>query len=359
MAQEEVRTIIHITDENLQSGFAQVPRPVLKAKGLSVKAKLVYSLLLDYAWKDDHCFPGQDVLAYDLDISTDSVQRALQELREKKLVDWKQQGLNKPNIYYVLRLSDNPHWAIDNPGNRILRFPETAKTGYQETANSGSNNTQGKYPKKNTLPEIPESTPSNDKNGENSVSQPISNDDFPLAGKGNSANDQPQIAHINHQIPTTVRTADNARNDGDRDGKPVVRHGMEGLGAVLSRLSKADTGVAAIATQPQRKRGRGRPRRPLPEIPPDQYEDLVRLIRDFSRDLGNFDEAESNITQAVNLMAAKRIDFNTFYMYAVEGKRAILSRTKPIKKKMAWWYTWMKNNIPEARDRQSSPSLPN
>lgn len=359
MAQEEVRTIIHITDENLQSGFAQVPRPVLKAKGLSVKAKLVYSLLLDYAWKDDHCFPGQDVLAYDLDISTDSVQRALQELREKKLVDWKQQGLNKPNIYYVLRLSDNPHWAIDNPGNRILRFPETAKTGYQETANSGSNNTQGKYPKKNTLPESPEGTTSNYKNGDNSVSQPISTNDFSLAGKGNIPLRRSQIPDANHQTPTTVRTADSGKNDSDRDGKPVVRHGMEGLGDVLSRLSQEEAGAVAIATQQPPKRGRGRPRRPLPEIPPDQYEDLVRLIRDFSREFGNFDEAESNITQAVNLIVAKRIDFTTFYMYAVEGKRAILSRTKPIKNKMAWWYTWMKNNVPEAKDRQSSPTLPN
>src|SRR5436853_444610 len=89
---------IQIVDENLQRGFAQVPRPVLKAKGLSIKAKTVYILLLDYAWQDGSCFPGQPTMAEDLDVSIDSIQRALQELRAYRLVDWKQQGLNRPNV---------------------------------------------------------------------------------------------------------------------------------------------------------------------------------------------------------------------------------------------------------------------
>lgn len=358
MAQEETRSIIHITDENLQSGFAQVPRPVLKAKGLSVKAKLVYSLLLDYAWKDDHCFPGQDVLAYDLDISTDSVQRALQELRDKRLIDWKQQGLNKPNIYYVLRLSDNPFWAIENPGNRILRFPETAKTGYQETANSGSNNTQRKYPRKNTLPEIPEGTPSNDKDVDNTVSQPITQSGISLAAGDKATRKEHATTGTKHQTPTSVRTADSGQIDGDLAEQPVIRRGMEGLGDVLARFSQEGTGTAAIANQQPAKRGRGRPRRPLPDIPPDQYDSLVECMKSLSRDLANFDQVDSNITQAIRLMASKGLDFNTFYMYAIEGKRARLAAIN-VRKPMAWWFKWMWNNIPDPKDRQPNPSLPN
>src|SRR5260370_38318677 len=91
---------IEIVDENLRNGFAQMPRPVLKAKGLSFRAKCVYNLLLDYAWQAESCFPGQDRLANDLDTSLDTIQRGLNELKDFGLISWKRTGLNKPNIYY-------------------------------------------------------------------------------------------------------------------------------------------------------------------------------------------------------------------------------------------------------------------
>ena len=73
--------VIRIVDEYLRYGFAQIPRPVLRAKHLSPKAKLVYSLLLDYAWFQDYVFPGQQTIAEYFDISLPTVKRALTELR--------------------------------------------------------------------------------------------------------------------------------------------------------------------------------------------------------------------------------------------------------------------------------------
>ena len=142
----EPNNIIHIVDENLSQGFAQVPRPVLRAKGLSIKAKIVYVALLDYAWQSGSCFPGQPKIAEDLDISVDSVQRALQELKQYQIIEWKQQGLNKPNIYYILRLSDCPKLMVENSGNRNLRFQETATVWFLESASIGSNNTKKNIP---------------------------------------------------------------------------------------------------------------------------------------------------------------------------------------------------------------------
>ena len=120
--------IIRIVDENLRQGFAQVPRPVLRARGLSIKAKTVYILLLDYAWQQGSCFPGHNRLADDLDVSVDTVQRALTELKRFGLVDWKRQGLNRPNIYYLLPLAENARLVLADSGNRNLRFPESAST---------------------------------------------------------------------------------------------------------------------------------------------------------------------------------------------------------------------------------------
>lgn len=134
--------IIEIVDENLRQGFAQVPRPILRAKGLSVKAKLVYIALLDYAWQSGSCFPGQPRLAADLDTSVDTVQRALGELKSYRLVNWKRQGLNRPNIYYILRLAENPHLKTTDGGNRRLRFPEAASSGVKKPQSSGIKNTQ-------------------------------------------------------------------------------------------------------------------------------------------------------------------------------------------------------------------------
>lgn len=141
--------IIRIVDENLRQGFAQVPRPVLRAKGLSVKAKLVYVALLDYAWQHGSCYPGQDRLAEDLDVSIDTVQRALSELKRCKLIDWKRRGLNQPNVYDLLPLSACPLLALPDAGNRNLRHPDTATLRHPETADSGSNNTQVNIPSEN------------------------------------------------------------------------------------------------------------------------------------------------------------------------------------------------------------------
>jgi hypothetical protein len=140
--------IIRIVDENLRQGFAQVPRPVLRAKGLSIKAKAVYILLLDYAWQQGSCFPGHARLAEDLDTSIDTIQRALTELKRFKLIDWKRQGLNRPNIYYMLALSENPHLGLGDSGNRNLRYPDTAALRHQETATSGTKNTQVNIPRR-------------------------------------------------------------------------------------------------------------------------------------------------------------------------------------------------------------------
>ena len=134
--------VVRIVDDNLRHGFAQLPRPVLRAKGLSPKAKLVYAALLDYAWQAGSCFPGQQRLADDLDVSIDTVQRALQELRDFGLVAWERRGLTKPNIYAILRLSDCPHLTLGGTGNRNEPVQETAAQRSPETAESGPNKTQ-------------------------------------------------------------------------------------------------------------------------------------------------------------------------------------------------------------------------
>lgn len=93
---------IVILNGALKSGFTQLPRYVLNDQRLSFGARLTYAVLLSYAWQEERCFPGQKRMARDLGSTDRSVRKFLNELRQKGLISWKRQGLNKPNIYYIL-----------------------------------------------------------------------------------------------------------------------------------------------------------------------------------------------------------------------------------------------------------------
>ncbi len=86
-------------DPVTRHGFTQVPNVVLIDKRLSVGAKLVYAMLLKYAWSDDACFPGQQKLSEEMGAGERSIRSYLKELELHGLLEVKQRGLGKTNIY--------------------------------------------------------------------------------------------------------------------------------------------------------------------------------------------------------------------------------------------------------------------
>ena len=122
-----------LQDEGLRKlkGFVQIPRFILLHSALSFGAKCVYGILLSYAWQDDFCFPAQKALAKDTNCSIRQIQRLLKELKEARLLKWKQQGLNKPNIYYLLPLTDG--MLMKNPDTTDLSPPEATPMSPQDT----------------------------------------------------------------------------------------------------------------------------------------------------------------------------------------------------------------------------------
>ncbi len=103
------RTVI-LQDDALRRlrGFTAIPNTILRHPRLSYGAKVTFGVLLSYAWQDNFCWPAQERLAQDLCCSERQVRRFLQELKATGIIDWKQQGLNLPNIYYILPQS---RWA--------------------------------------------------------------------------------------------------------------------------------------------------------------------------------------------------------------------------------------------------------
>jgi Helix-turn-helix domain len=124
--------VIHIADPNLRSGFAQVPRPVLRATVLSDKAKLVYTLLLDYAWQQGSCFPGQQRLASDLFTTVRTIRRALEELKRCHFISWKRRGLSQTNVYTILSLGDNPFLGLDEAERTNMSYQKGTPVSHQK-----------------------------------------------------------------------------------------------------------------------------------------------------------------------------------------------------------------------------------
>ena len=93
--------VLRGADALSQKGFTQVPNALLRHKSISPGAKLVYTMLLSYAWQNDFCFPGQETLAKDMGVTSRSVRTYLKELEAKKFLTIQQQGQGRVNIYHL------------------------------------------------------------------------------------------------------------------------------------------------------------------------------------------------------------------------------------------------------------------
>lgn len=85
-----------------QKGYTLIPNYVLHNGQLSGRAKLVYSLLLSYAWGNkDSSFPGQEKLADECGSSPRSVWSAVRELEKAGFITVIRRGLGKTNLYIL------------------------------------------------------------------------------------------------------------------------------------------------------------------------------------------------------------------------------------------------------------------
>lgn len=82
-------------------GFTQVPNCVLRDKALSFVAKVVYSMLLSYAWHKDLVFPGQETMAVEMGTSRPTVTKAIGELQKAGYLDVDRRGQGQTNLYVL------------------------------------------------------------------------------------------------------------------------------------------------------------------------------------------------------------------------------------------------------------------
>ncbi len=107
------RKSLVIHDAALRSGFTQIPNCVLRDSRLSAMEKIVYSLLLSYAWQNNECYPGTETLAYNAGCTIRTVISAIQGLTKAKLIKVERRGQGKVNIYHIRNLQDAYPQIVD------------------------------------------------------------------------------------------------------------------------------------------------------------------------------------------------------------------------------------------------------
>ena len=91
-----------VENQQMASGFVQLPRFVLNSKDISSNAKLCYAQLLSYAWKDESCFPGINDIMEQLGLSKPTVIKGLKELEDNGLIIIKKWGQGLNNTYLLI-----------------------------------------------------------------------------------------------------------------------------------------------------------------------------------------------------------------------------------------------------------------
>jgi DNA-binding transcriptional regulator YhcF (GntR family) len=91
----------------MEKGFWAVPKSIAKSKDLSLRAKLVAGILWTRKNSDFQAFPSRNYMAQALGISTKTVDRGIEELKEKANLTVERKGLKRNNRYFL------PDWDKD------------------------------------------------------------------------------------------------------------------------------------------------------------------------------------------------------------------------------------------------------
>lgn len=90
-----------MTDEKSPFGF--VSRDIMGDPFFSTTAKALYALLCTYAGAGMYCFPSQERLSAEMNMTTRTIQNALQELQQKGVIRIQRGGYPsfKGNVYLL------------------------------------------------------------------------------------------------------------------------------------------------------------------------------------------------------------------------------------------------------------------
>jgi len=146
------RPVVGFEDQATAQGFTQVPNVVLRDGSLSPGSRLVFSLLLSFAWQTGGAYPGQTTLAEAAGSTCRSVRNWLKELEAAGLIWIHRRGKRQTNYYTIRRFrvpegdrkksahhsgGDRKKSAHHSGGDRKKSAPEEYSGKHKKTQKGG------------------------------------------------------------------------------------------------------------------------------------------------------------------------------------------------------------------------------
>jgi len=312
-----------IEDQSMRYGFVQLPKQVLWAANLSRDAKLLYAVLLGYAWQEASCFPGYDRLSLDMGATRKIVRKYMQELEGVGLIAQKRRGLGLTNLY---RLPDLRLAKLDIPERFNRTHPDGSKTTHQEIRSPERSKTTQPDGSKSAAPDGSQSTRKVEAVEEEPVEQHFESSNLRKGSDDWDTDDEDETQSSPPASEPTLVQNTNAQSNG-----------LTSLGESLSA----------------RYNGRGRPTREYSE----DRQAILAFVQDFAREMNDQAPLQSSVTRALNLYRQSGLDRATFIdkLYqarAITQERSATITTKtddsksfPRTRKMAYFFSVLEDRL--------------
>jgi hypothetical protein len=293
---------LRVENEALRRGFTLIPNYVLRARGISRDAKLLYGILLSYAWQKGNCWPGYDTLMEDVQCGRPQLAKYIKELKDTGLIHVQRRGQGLTSIYTI----------------KDVR-PENIQKFQNETSRSS----RAKPPVVSK------------RNGEENKDEEYPVEEYEAISKERNSN----LFHSNHtyaQLSTTLRrprTVDKPGAAPPGDGDPEPTAAPTGW----SKLAQVAEGLAQRLPDQRRQpgsppapsgSGRGRP----PKAPP--Y--LAATIEEITHRLNDDPtHVRSNTTRATKLWKYSGLPEDKFVTSVLYQARSLAQQQGNVTKRAA------------------------
>ncbi|HEY7123515.1 MAG TPA: helix-turn-helix domain-containing protein [Ktedonobacterales bacterium] len=278
---QDIQTLV-MEDRTRPSGFVQLPKLVLYARNLSRDAKLLYTILLGYAWQDQHCFPGYKRLCADMEASENRVRTWMRELEAEHLISQRRRGQGRTNIY-------------------LLQDPRTAQIEVQE------------HHKTAVL------EPQEVEDNEEAVEEELEQEESGLRDSREAS--LPKEAPRNEKLFTHSSVFSTAKDQ--------VLRALAGQKAPVFPVQQDPSPPQSdekSETLPRKRREGAAQTHPLGGKRVKQPSWLSAYITDFSREFHDETATRSNLTRAAHLFEKARLDTATFIERLYAARRITQGR---------------------------------
>ncbi len=265
---------LRIENEALRRGFTLIPNYILRARGISRDAKMLYSILLSYAWQTDSCFPGYDRLMEDMQCGRPQVAKYIKELKDVGLIEVRRRGQGLTSIYTLK----------DIRGEEIQKFQNETSRSFDSKPQGVSERNSKKY----SVEENPSEENSNSRKGTRQTKT--------TGSRPSTATGHAPVSRI-RQVSSSDLQEDG--DDVSQEATSPDRRDPE-IRMLRDMLSKA-IGATLLQRRP------GRPTADQAEA----RRAVKHYIEDYGRQLG--DQApKSSVTRALNLMEEAGVALGLF-----------------------------------------------